>query len=176
MGIPRNAVAALGASAVLLLTAGPAQAENVRTITDHYLFDITLDEFTDVREQRPYPDRLDWSSDSCSWSPDRPLGYEFSTSCDRHDFGYRNYTRQQRLSEDNRRRIDDNFRADMYSACADDVLCESTADLYYWAVREFGGPDTSAREAVRRAREVTATAVSGWVDHAAEFVLTWRAD
>src|SRR5688572_9209654 len=34
---------------------------------------------------------FDWSTDHCSTSPDRPLGFDFRLSCHRHDFGYRNY-------------------------------------------------------------------------------------
>src|SRR3954453_1121910 len=34
---------------------------------------------------------FDWSTDYCSDSPDNPLGFQFSTSCWHHDFGYRNY-------------------------------------------------------------------------------------
>ncbi|MFE6489476.1 phospholipase A2, partial [Streptomyces sp. NPDC057757] len=34
---------------------------------------------------------FDWSTDYCSSSPDNPFGFPFSTSCARHDFGYRNY-------------------------------------------------------------------------------------
>ena len=34
---------------------------------------------------------FDWSTDYCSSSPDNPLGFNFTLSCWRHDFGYRNY-------------------------------------------------------------------------------------
>ena len=35
--------------------------------------------------------RFNWSTDYCSSSPDNPLGFNFTLSCYRHDFGYRNY-------------------------------------------------------------------------------------
>jgi hypothetical protein len=34
---------------------------------------------------------FDWSTDYCSQSPDKPLGFDFKLSCHRHDFGYRNF-------------------------------------------------------------------------------------
>src|SRR4051812_29321639 len=34
---------------------------------------------------------FDWSTDYCSASPDKPLGFDFTISCWHHDFGYRNY-------------------------------------------------------------------------------------
>ncbi|GAA2782412.1 phospholipase [Saccharopolyspora taberi] len=148
----RRFAAAAAASGALLLTAGTAHADDdLRQITDRYLFEISLPEFVDVRAEKPYPDQLDWSSDSCSWSPDEPLGYDFSSSCDRHDFGYRNYKRQDRFSEDNRLRIDDNFKADMYSGCGDDAACKGAANVYYLAVRQFGGSSASTADALQQA-------------------------
>ena len=56
---------------------------------------------------------LVWSDDGCSLSPEHPLGFKFHNSCRRHDFGYRNYRYQGRLTERNREMIDDNFLRDM---------------------------------------------------------------
>ncbi|MEV0704498.1 phospholipase [Saccharopolyspora sp. NPDC050389] len=144
------------AAGALLLTAGTAHADlsqtRLRAVTDEYLYETSLDAFTETRAEQPYSDQLDWSSDGCSMSPDKPLGYKFRTSCDRHDFGYRNYKKQDRFSEDNRKKVDDNFKADMYSVCGSDVVCKGTANIYYYAVREFGGTTGSTAEAVELAQ------------------------
>ncbi|SFS34195.1 phospholipase [Saccharopolyspora flava] len=152
----RGLVAAVAATGALLLSGGTAFAadltpEELQKTTDSYLFEYSLDEFTQTRAEQPHSDQLDWSSDGCSYSPDAPFGWEFKESCDRHDFGYRNYKLQERFSEDNRLKIDDNFRDDMYSACDGDGACEATADLYYQAVRQFGGSASSLAQAVELA-------------------------
>ncbi|MDA0562766.1 phospholipase [Streptomonospora sp. S1-112] len=150
------ATALAGAAALALTGAGAAHAaalppEELRRVTDTYLYDISLTEFIDVRDQAPYADQLDWSSDSCSWSPDQPIGYDFDPGCKRHDFGYRNYELQSRFTEDNRLRIDDNFRDDLYGICDGDWLCRGVADIYYAAVRQFGGSGVQTAEALRAA-------------------------
>ncbi|GAA3745783.1 phospholipase [Salinactinospora qingdaonensis] len=138
-----------------LLGTGVAQAAltpaQVRDVTDTYLYEVSLDSFSDIRARAPYPAHLDWSSDGCSWSPDEPLGYNFLPSCHRHDFGYRNYQLQERFTESNRLRIDEQFRDDMYTQCDGSFLCEGVAEIYYAAVRQFGGSSTSTAEALDRA-------------------------
>ncbi|MCA1186914.1 MULTISPECIES: phospholipase [unclassified Saccharopolyspora] len=165
--IRRGLVASAAAGAVLLLSAGTAHADlsdgELRQITDQYLFETSLDDFVDLRSEQPHADQLDWSSDSCSYSPDEPLGFDFSTSCDRHDFGYRNYKAQGRFTDDGRLRVDDNFKADMYSVCADDGLCKAAANVYYAAVRQFGGAGTSTADAVEQAEITPVQADSGRV-------------
>ncbi|PKW19454.1 phospholipase [Saccharopolyspora spinosa] len=152
----RGFIAGAAAAAALLLTAGTAHADlsqtQLRKVTDDYLFEISLDTFTATRAEHPYADQLDWSTDGCSMSPDKPLGYKFRTSCERHDFGYRNYKKQDRFSGDNRKKIDDNFKADMYSVCGTDAVCKGTANIYYYAVREFGGTSVSTADAVDQAQ------------------------
>ncbi|MFC7340689.1 phospholipase [Saccharopolyspora griseoalba] len=156
----RRGIATTAAAAALLLTTGTAHADlppdELRATTDHYLFEISLDSFLDVKAEQRHADQLDWSDDACSYSPDEPLGYEFKPACQRHDFGYRNYELQSRFTEDNRLRIDDNFRDDMYDVCAGDSNCETTADAYYWAVRQFGASTVSTPAAIDAAdlREV----------------------
>jgi hypothetical protein len=133
-------------TAALLLGAGSAQAAltptQVRTVTDQYLFSTGLTEFQAIRARTPYADQLDWGSDGCSFSPDKPLGYNFLPACYRHDFGYGNYKKQVRFTEPNRKRIDDQFRADLYVICNGRLLCKRAADTYYFAVRAFGGTVT----------------------------------
>ncbi|MEB3366981.1 phospholipase [Saccharopolyspora mangrovi] len=152
----RGLIATVAATGALLLTGGTAFAadltpEELQKTTDSYLYEHSLDEFTETRSEQPHADQLDWSSDGCSYSPDSPFGYKFLQSCHRHDFGYRNYKKQERFSEDNRLEVDDNFRDDMYSVCDGDRACEATADLYYQAVRQFGGSASSLAEAVEMA-------------------------
>jgi hypothetical protein len=122
----------------LLAGAGTAQAESAESITDTYLFSTSLSNFENTRNSRTHADQLDWSSDGCSWSPDRPIGFDFLPGCHRHDFGYRNYKKQGRFSEANRKRIDDNLYSDLKSVCHGNVACNGTAWTYYQAVRKFG--------------------------------------
>ncbi|GLU46557.1 phospholipase [Nocardiopsis ansamitocini] len=144
-------------AACLLTLAGMGVAhaalppQQLRDVTDQYLFQASLSSFSQTRAQRPYADQLDWSSDACSWSPDAPLGYDFTSSCHRHDFGYRNYKLQSRFSEANRLRIDDKFRADLYSVCGSNSVCRGVANIYYQAVRQFGASSATTAEALQKA-------------------------
>lgn len=155
--MPRNRslLTAATATFLLLFTTGTAHADltddELRTVTDEYLFTRSLDDFIDLRSAKPHAGQLDWSSDSCSYSPDEPLGYEFGESCHRHDFGYRNYKRQDRFDEDTRRTLDDNFRGDMNDQCGSDTTCRGVATVYYQAVRQFGATSSSTAEAVEQA-------------------------
>ena len=74
--------------------------------------------------------------------------HEYFNRCKRHDFGYHNYKKQHRFTEANRKRIDDNFKKDLYNECAKysgifdswkGVACRKIANTYYDAVRTFGG-------------------------------------
>ncbi|WP_137816874.1 phospholipase [Gandjariella thermophila] len=136
----------------MVLTAGSAQAAlspvKLDAVTDTYLFHTSLPRFVTIRSTHPYADQLDWSSDGCSHVPDSPFGFHFRHACERHDFGYRNYRRQRRFTEPNRREIDDNFRSDMYSVCGTNWTCRRTADLYYVGVRELGGRVPSTADAI----------------------------
>ncbi|EAA31647.1 hypothetical protein GE21DRAFT_7879 [Neurospora crassa] len=116
------------------------RAETIQQTTDRYLFRITLPQFTAYRNARS-PATLDWSSDSCSYSPDNPLGFPFSPACNRHDFGYRNYKAQSRFTDNNKLKIDGNFKTDLYYQCDTHgygSTCHALANVYYAAVREFG--------------------------------------
>lgn len=73
--LPATAVAARG------LSTTPVRQTDVETITDEYLFDITLDQFETYRDAED-PDTVDWTSDGCTDSPDNPLGFDYvSTIC-----------------------------------------------------------------------------------------------
>ena len=110
-------------------------------VTDTLLFSDTMPQFQAARNAQTPPE-LDWSSDGCSDSPDNPLGFNFLQSCQRHDFGYRNYKAQGRFDDAGKARIDSNFKSDMYDQCETEgdlkVVCEGVADLYYEAVVELG--------------------------------------
>lgn len=99
------------ASSVLALPSTVAPRQSLTAITDQYLFSISLPAFEAKRNARDPPDLI-WDSDACSSSPDNPFGFPFTPACHRHDFGYRNYKAQNRFTDDNKLRIDDNFKAE----------------------------------------------------------------
>ncbi|OZM74647.1 phospholipase [Amycolatopsis antarctica] len=138
----RRAVRRMAVTAAITGTlfagAGTAQAQSIETTTDEYLFSTSLSQFSSIRAEQPNAGQLDWSSDACSWSPDQPLGFDFTGACHRHDFGYRNYKKQSRFTDANRLRIDDNFHADMKTMCNGNTVCNGAAWTYYQAVRNFG--------------------------------------
>lgn len=91
---------------------------------------------------------FDWSTDYCSNSPNRPLGFDFTLSCARHDFGYRNFKQFNAFSE-NKGRIDDAFYFDMKQACDgyfDWKTCYAVAWTYYQAVHVFGSVSVSKEQ------------------------------
>ncbi|KAF3491387.1 secretory phospholipase A2 [Arthroderma uncinatum] len=117
-------------------------------VTDRLLFSTTISAFQTARNTQN-PPCCDWSSDNCSSSPDMPRGYNFVPSCQRHDYGYRNGKRLNRFTEDYRKKVDDNFKSDLYNYCNQfsgleswkGVECRRYADIYYFAVRECGDGD-----------------------------------
>jgi opacity protein-like surface antigen len=99
---------------------------------------------------------FDWSTDYCSSSPDKPLGFDFKLSCYRHDFGYRNYKAAGRFDA-NKPRLDDAFYADLSRKCDTynavvRPACDALAWIYYEAVREFGYAAISQADLNRVAR------------------------
>ncbi|WP_188191730.1 phospholipase [Nonomuraea sp. SYSU D8015] len=109
---------------------------------------------------------FDWSTDLCSSSPDRPLGYDFRMPCRRHDFGYRNYKAVNQFPA-NKSRIDDAFYFDMRQVCSGysgvaKSTCDGLAWTYYQAVRQFGSlvvTDEQIQQ-VRREAELNAQAAA----------------
>ncbi|WP_433791536.1 phospholipase [Actinoplanes sp. CA-252034] len=86
---------------------------------------------------------FDWSTDFCSASPDKPLGFDFTLSCHRHDFGYRNYKAAGAFTDTNKSLVDSAFYADLKRKCAGystvvRPACLSLAWTYYQAVSIFG--------------------------------------
>ncbi len=98
---------------------------------------------------------FDWSTDYCSSSPDKPLGYDFTLSCWHHDFGYRNYKAMGQFPA-NKDRLDSMFYADMKRKCATYSVvlqppCYSLAWTYYQAVRAFGSVSAVSQADIDRA-------------------------
>lgn len=112
-------------------------------ITDGLLYDTPMSAFQSARAAKS-PAELDWNSNGCSYSPDKPFGNDFTPACQRHDFGYHN-TKDQHRFNDNKDRIDSNFKKDMDDVCEAvpgtlrRVACRSAAWVYYKAVKTFGG-------------------------------------
>ncbi|KAI9163090.1 hypothetical protein HJFPF1_04688 [Paramyrothecium foliicola] len=130
-------------SGVAALPAESSIAPRQASVTDNLLFGITLPAFTARRNARN-PPNLDWTSDGCTSSPDNPLNFPFVPACHRHDFGYHNYRAQSRFTVSNKKRIDDNFLADLRFQCQSTSVvgvCNALAQVYYAAVRAFGGDD-----------------------------------
>ena len=127
-----------------------ARQTGSQAVTDKLLFSTSMADFQKARDAKD-PSNLIWDSNGCTASPDRPFGYDFLQSCQRHDFGYRNYKAQGRFSEDNKDKIDSNFRQDLYNECdkksvVSRAVCRGTAKIYYEAVSSFGGKrDLSSR-------------------------------
>ncbi|KAI9155087.1 prokaryotic phospholipase A2-domain-containing protein [Paramyrothecium foliicola] len=116
-----------------------------RATTDSLLFKYTMSAFQ-ARRRAKNPSQCIWTSDNCSKSPDRLPGVDFRPSCQRHDFGYRNTKKQKRFTSAMKKRIDDNFKKDLYAHCATKkglkgTYCRRLADVYYKAVRKFGKRD-----------------------------------
>ena len=119
----------------------------------HQLFEVPLGEFIAASSggDRWY----DWSTDGCS-APmvgDTGVSFDFRNPCRRHDFGYRNLRLLDRRYgvggpfwiHDNRRRVDQQFLADMSAHCRTRSIllqpaCFGWARVYYAAVRVAGGP------------------------------------
>ncbi|KAG0639380.1 prokaryotic phospholipase A2-domain-containing protein [Tuber brumale] len=133
--IPETQAASFAAGADLA-------ASSPRSVTDRLLYSTGMGAFLTAKRNKN-PRNLDWTDDGCSNSPDKPAGFNFLDSCKRHDFGYRNYKKQHRFTEANRKRVDDNFKKDLYKECSEHFgpigsACRRIADTYYAAVRRFG--------------------------------------
>ncbi|KAF2637285.1 hypothetical protein P280DRAFT_472445 [Massarina eburnea CBS 473.64] len=134
-------ISIIGLVSIALATpANLVSRETASEATDRLLFSSTMSQFRSARAAKN-PNTLDWASDGCTSSPENPLGFDFHNSCERHDFGYRNYKAQSRFDEANKQKIDLNFKADMYTQCRSEWwkgLCEDFADVYYAVVHTIG--------------------------------------
>ncbi|KFY65803.1 hypothetical protein V496_02324 [Pseudogymnoascus sp. VKM F-4515 (FW-2607)] len=119
-----------------------------KAATDKLIFKVSINSFEKARKAKN-PSKCNWSSDGCSWSPDKPDGYNFLPSCHRHDFGYRNTKSQKRFTKAMKKKIDNNFKSDLYRYCArfsglsswKGVECRRLADVYVAFVRKLGKRD-----------------------------------
>ncbi|MEU1684626.1 phospholipase [Micromonospora sp. NPDC005707] len=105
---------------------------------------------------------FDWSTDYCSSSPDNPLGFNFSLSCYRHDFGYRNH-KAMGVFPANKSRLDSAFYEDLKRVCTtyNSVVrpaCYSLAWTYYQAVSVFGSVAAVQQSDLDRAARMKANA------------------
>lgn len=86
---------------------------------------------------------FDWSTDLCSWSPDKPFGFDFTGPCRRHDFNYRNFKGTGIFDAGSKATIDSAFSADMKAECATHnaftrPACLAAAAIYYEAAKQLG--------------------------------------
>jgi len=105
---------------------------------------------------------FDWSTDYCSSSPDNPLGFNFTLSCYRHDFGYRNYKAMGQFPA-NKSRLDSAFYEDLKRVCTTynavvRPACYSLAWTYYQAVSAFGSVAAVQQADIDRAARMKADA------------------
>jgi hypothetical protein len=119
------------------------KCECTATTTDNYVFELDLNEFQSKRDSKS-PSCCDWTTDGCSKAPDKFRDFSFTRACHRHDFGYRNSKKQKRFTEALRKKIDDQFKKDLYGLCDKAPKgavkgCKTLADTYYAGVRICGG-------------------------------------
>ncbi|KAK5989644.1 Secretory phospholipase A2 [Cladobotryum mycophilum] len=124
-----------------------SKRQDIVAITDQLLFGMSLPAFLKRRTAQD-PPVLDWTSDGCTDSPDNPFGFPYVPACYRHDFGYQNFRKQTRFTQSGKLKIDNNFKTDLYYQCDSAEVhatssCKALADVYYAAVRAFGGKDAT---------------------------------
>jgi hypothetical protein len=125
----------------------PHSAASLGSVVERGVFSTELTEFPRfVRENRRLYSALDWSTDYCSapFVGNTGRSFNFRLPCHRHDFGYRNLKIIGAFTEENRKRLDDRFLADMKTTCAPRPVtqkynCHLWADTFYAAVRVFAG-------------------------------------
>ena len=152
----RHVLRVLVAVTSVLTVASPAFAGSVhsgpadRAFVEQMMYSTPMAGFIASVGSDPW---FDWSTDFCS----APLvgntgrSFNFTNACRRHDFGYRNTQLLERRygfdywNSTSRRRIDQQFLADMKSHCRsrpwyDEPTCFAWAQTFYSVVRIAGGP------------------------------------
>ncbi|MDQ3728545.1 MAG: phospholipase [Actinomycetota bacterium] len=107
--------------------------------------DADLSAFLDYKRSGEHDPRMDYTDDGCS-APvlgSKGLSYDFTESCERHDFGYRNAKRLG-VFDQLKDRIDLIFAKDMRASCEEVMVfarknCRFIATAYYAGVRGAGG-------------------------------------
>ena len=140
----------------VLTVASPASAGSVhnaladQAYVDHVMYSTPMSGFLSAVGSDAW---FDWSTDFCSAPLVGNTGrtFNFTNSCRRHDFGYRNLQLLDRRygpghwNSANRRRVDRQFLLDMKRHCwsrpwYDEPTCLAWAETFYAAVRIAGGP------------------------------------
>ena len=156
---------ALVAVSSLLTVASPADAGRPTSATAHTpatdwtyvstaIWSTPIDRFLATRDHHEqWANVFDWTTDGCSTPGHVEKGkfFHFHNACVRHDFGYRNLHLLERRfgtghsywNEPNRKRVDQQFLADMNTSCSKRSwfvrpLCRAWAKVYYLGVRGFG--------------------------------------
>lgn len=101
------------------------------------LFDAPMRIFADARKSHN-PRKCDWTSDDCKWIRKKPVvgGVNFTLSCQRFDFGYKNMKKQSRFTTEMKEMIDEKFKFDLDHVCMkvqeqeQVVECQKAADYY----------------------------------------------
>ncbi|KAG5933497.1 hypothetical protein E4U53_000978 [Claviceps sorghi] len=128
-----------GGSAPPKTTIGHDRSKDVADV-DKLVWNVSLEDFA-IHRLHLDPPFLDWSSDACTSSPDNPFDFPFTPACWRHDFACRNYRREKRFTSENKDKIDDHFRTDLFFICDHHGArwaCVSLARIYYWFAHKFG--------------------------------------
>lgn len=128
--------------ALTLRQSAPPPGVDVAAETDKWLFYTPISTFLSAMKAKN-PPYLFWpspSANACTMASDHPWNFDFKQSCQRHDFGYKNYRDQKRFCEAGRKRIDAQFDRDLRSYCASRTwwkrpLCYSTAAAYVAGVK-----------------------------------------
>lgn len=85
----------------------------LRALTDKILFSYTIDQFKQAVLKRDPPELVWDRQDGCTGV----LDFGFTDSCNRHDFGFANYRKQNRLCPTSKRNLDDLLCKDMTNYC-----------------------------------------------------------
>ena len=130
------------------------------------VFHTSLKTFLTKRRAKK-PDGCDWDGDGCSSAPEKPNGYNFHDACMRHDFAYHNYKRLNKLSENMRKKVDNNFLKDLLAECATysivkQAFCGDLAVMYYGMVRDCGDGDCLGRDIMGAVNGAWDAAKKGW--------------
>ncbi|MGA4875560.1 phospholipase [Streptomyces lydicamycinicus] len=147
LAVTAGGLATAGEAAAVDAPSAAADATSVAAVSTRqkvlWLFGNTMSTFQKYRNAKTWGNVLDYSSDGCSWAPNKPSGFNFLPACQRHDFGYRNFKKQHMFNKRNKKIIDNKLAHDMYSVCnkygaAKRNTCKSIAGQYYVAVRGAG--------------------------------------
>ena len=152
----RHALRVFVAVTSVLTVASPASAGSVHTAladqayVEHLMYFTPMSGFVAAVGSDAW---FDWSTDFCSAPLVGNTGrtFNFTNSCRRHDFGYRNLQLLDRRygaghwNSATRRQVDQQFLLDMKRHCwsrrwYDEPTCLAWAETFYAVVRVAGGP------------------------------------